>query len=75
MSLTKANENQYISLDPKASVLDNLRGLEILEFPTISVVDKIPPEWCITEREITVGDNAVADAAVAEGAVAEILEP
>jgi hypothetical protein len=64
----------YISLDPKASVVDNLRGLEMLEFPTISVVDRIP-EWSITERQITVSDSAVAETAVAEGAAAEIPEP
>ena len=49
MSNFQANGCQYIRLDAGKSLVENLEGLRILEFPTINVVDKIPENWTIQE--------------------------
>lgn len=34
-------------MDPEKSLMDNLKGTSVLEFPTIVVVDEIPSDWTI----------------------------
>ena len=45
----QANGCQYIRLDAEKSLVENLKGLQITEFPTINVVDRIPEDWTIEE--------------------------
>jgi len=45
--------------DAECSLLDNLRGLKVFEFPSISVVDKIPDEWHIIEKSLVDSDDEI----------------
>ena len=49
-SNSKANEFIYFKLDAEKSILENLKGKKIIEFPTIYVVDDIPDKWTIEEN-------------------------
>ena len=48
--LIQANQSEYYHLDSQCSILDNLKDLEILEYPTILVVDKSFDGWVIIEK-------------------------
>ena len=45
----QANGCQYIRLHAGKSLVENLKGLRIMEFPTILVVDKVPQSWTVEE--------------------------
>lgn len=42
-----ANKAVYLRLDPDKSLLDNLKGTTVMEFPSILVVDEIQPDWTV----------------------------
>lgn len=50
-SNSKANENVYFRLDAEKSLVENLKGFKVLEFPTIYVLDEIPENWTIEAEE------------------------
>jgi hypothetical protein len=45
----KANRSIYIRLDPEKSLLESLKAVRIMEFPSIHVVDEPPMDWTIEE--------------------------
>ena len=42
---------EYVRLDPANSIMDNLKGIKFFEFPQIEVVETVPADWKVVEKE------------------------